>query len=408
MVANITGGMMMWAVHFLAKKIPEAEYAVFGVMLALTMCVPTMPLQMVFAQQTARALATRRERELAGMIRLVWAGTFGLWLVGLGVVLTLHGQLLARWEVNNPATLWITLVVILLSLWLPMFMGVLQGQQNFLWLGGSMILNGIGRFGGAVFLVLVLGTHAAGMMTGTMLGLLLAVGVAIWFTRALWRGPAEPFDRRRLLAQVVPLMLGFGAFQFLFTADTMFVKSYFPGDDTAPYVGAGTMSRALMWLVGPLAAVMFPKLVHSAARGQKSNLLGLVLVVTAVLAAGGAVALSLLGPWVIRFVYTPSYVGPATSLLPWYAGAMVPLALANVLLNSLLAHSQFRVVPFLVAQALAYAWALTRLHASFVQVLQVFAVSNLVLLAVCAWFTWRSRDPDVRRPEPMLTGGSGS
>ena len=70
----------MWAVHLLNKKIPESEYSVFGVLLAVAMFVPNMPLQMVFAQQTARALATGRERELAGMIRLAWLGTFGLWL----------------------------------------------------------------------------------------------------------------------------------------------------------------------------------------------------------------------------------------------------------------------------------------------------------------------------------------
>ena len=58
MIANIGSGAMMWAVHFLAKKTTAAEYGAFGVMLAVAMCVPNLPLQMVFAQQTARALAT--------------------------------------------------------------------------------------------------------------------------------------------------------------------------------------------------------------------------------------------------------------------------------------------------------------------------------------------------------------
>jgi O-antigen/teichoic acid export membrane protein len=301
--------------------------------------------------------------------------------------------------VTNPTALWVTMVVILLSLWLPLFSGVLQGRQNVLWLGGSMILNGVGRMGVAALVVLALGGYAAGMMTGAMLGLLAAVSVALWQTRDLWSARAAPFNWRRLLAQVVPLMLGFGAFQFLFTADTMFVKAYFPGDDTAPYVGAGTMSRALMWLVGPLAAVMFPKLVHSAAKGQKSNLLSLVLLGTAVLAAGGALGLTLFGPWLIRFVYKPSYVEVAVKLLPWYAGGILPLALANVLINHLLAHAQFRIVPALVLLAGGYAFALTRCHDTFVNVLQVFAVSNLVLLALAAWFTWRRPASSAGEPE---------
>ena len=53
-------------------------------------------------------------------------------------------------------------------------------------------------------------------------------------------------------------------------------------------------------------------------------------------------------------------------------------------------------MPGLVLLAGAYAYALTRFHESFVMVLQVFGVSNLVLLALCAWFVWRS--PESRAP----------
>jgi O-antigen/teichoic acid export membrane protein len=205
----------------------------------------------------------------------------------------------------------------------------------------------------------------------------------------LWGLRTEPFNVRELLGQIVPLMLGFGAVQFLFTADTMFVKAYFTADESGFYVSAGTLSRALLWLVLPLATVMFPKIVHSAARSETSNLLGMVLVGTAVLAAGGALGLTVLGPRIVRFAFTEAYVRPAMQVLPWYAWAMVPLSLANALVNNLLARSQFRIVPALLVLAAAYAVALAHFHASLSAVLQTLGVFNLLLLAVCAWFTWR-------------------
>ena len=143
-----------------------------------------------------------------------------------------------------------------------------------------------------------------------------------------------------------------------------------------------------MWLVGPLAAVMFPKIVHSHAKAEKSDLMGLVLIGTGLLAVAGAAGLSMLGPWVVRFMSGEAYVRVASSVLPWYASAMVPLALANVLLNNLMARSRFGVVPALCILALAYGWALTRFHDSLVMVLQTLGVFNLLLLGVCAWFTW--------------------
>src|SRR5712675_2348334 len=74
MIANIAAGVLMWAVHFLAKGIGTAQYGLFITLLAAVMLVPAIPLQMVFAQQTAKALATGRERELAGIIRLICFG----------------------------------------------------------------------------------------------------------------------------------------------------------------------------------------------------------------------------------------------------------------------------------------------------------------------------------------------
>ncbi|HUA67813.1 MAG TPA: hypothetical protein VMA13_04630 [Candidatus Saccharimonadales bacterium] len=392
MIANVGSGLMMYAVHLLNKKIPPAEYGVFGVLLAVAMFVPSIPLQMVFAQQTAQALATDRKRELAGMIRLAWLGTLGLCLMLAIGTFVWQKDILEGWQIKNPADLWITLFVVLFSFWMPMFWGVLQGQQNFLWFGWTYIFNGVGRLGIASFLVLVLGTYAGGMMLGVCLGLAVGVGIAIWQTRSLWLLRAQPFDWRGLLKQITPLMLGFGAIQFFFTADTMFVKAYFSGKDAAFYVCAGTLSRGLMWLVVPLATVMFPKIVQSVARSEKSNLLGVVLLGTAILAAGGALGLTILGPWVVKLIYSKAYVSVAASVLPWYAWAMVPLSLAYALVNNLLARSQFGVVPVLLLLAAAYGIALTQFHDNLIMVLKTLGIFNLLLFGACAWFTWENQE----------------
>jgi O-antigen/teichoic acid export membrane protein len=389
MIANIAGGLLMWAVHFLNKSIPPGQYGSFGALLAVVMVLPTIPLQMVLAQQTAKAIAMRTERELAGIVRFLWGAMTLVWLVGAVLVLCFQRSILERWQMADPVGLWITLPIVLLSLWMPMFWGVLQGQQNFLWLGWSMMSNGIGRIVVATLAVVALGAGAAGMMAGVLLGLVVAIGLAAWQTRAVWTARKLPFDRVSLLKQILPLGLGFLGFQILFTADTILVKSYFPPATVDFYVSAGTMSRALMWLVLPLASVMFPRLVHSAAKGQETNLLGMVLLGTAVLGIGGALGLSLVGPWIIPIVYKQDYVTVASQILPWYVSAMVPLALANTLLNNLLARPASKLLPavcvFLVA--LGYLFALTQLHSSLIMVLKTMGVFNLLLLAVCALFT---------------------
>ena len=392
MIANIIAGMMAWAVHLLAKKIPESEYSIFGTMLMVTACIPTIPLQMVPAQQTAGALAIRRGRSLAGIIRLGWAWTFILWVAAAVLVFSFQGSIMARWELTSAVTLWVTMAAVLANLWMPWFTGVLQGRQDFFWMGWGSIASGIGRVAVALLLVLAFHRGATGMMAGAFVGLAAWAAIAIWRTRDLWSGPSEPFAGRDLLRQVVPLFLGFGACQFLFTTDTMFAKAFFSGNAMASYVAAGTLSRALLWLVLPLATVMFPKIVHATVRSEKSNLLGIVLLGTAVLALGGAAGLCLVGPFVVKLVYTPAYVALTTKLLPWYAGAMIPLALANVLVNDLMARSRFKVVLPMVLVAVAYGFTLPAVLHHFpgrMEVaLQTLGVFNLLLLGVCALFTW--------------------
>jgi len=47
------------------------------------------------------------------------------------------------------------------------------------------------------------------------------------------------------------------------------------------------------------------------------------------------------------------------------------------------------VVPPLMILALAYGAALMRWHTSLIGVLQIMGGFNVLLLLVCAWFTWR-------------------
>lgn len=233
----------------------------------------------------------------------MWLWTFIVWAVGASAVLLFRGAIVQRWQLPNAAGLLVTLPLLLISMWVPLFSGVLHGRQDFFWLGWSSILGGVGRLGAAAFLVLALGFGAAGMMTGALIGLALTAVIAIWRTRDLWSLRTEPFDVAGLLRQVLPLVCGFGACQFLFTSDTMFAKAYFSPDAMKPYLAAGTLSRGLLRLVMPLAVVMFPKIVHANAKSEASSLFGLVVLGTAALGICATAGLWLIGPLAVKIIY---------------------------------------------------------------------------------------------------------
>ena len=400
MVATVGGGVLMFAVHSVAQRMPKEEYGVFTTLIQVVslMGIPTVGLSGIFAQQAAGAMTPDHERALTGVFRGVLRGTFGIWLLMAALALVFRQPILEALKISNSAALYMAIVIGLTVLWRPIAQGVLQGRQNFLWLGNVNIADGIGRFGCVLVAVGLLKNFAAGAMFAVLTGTVIAMSVAGWFCRDCLRGEATPMAWGAWLRRVVPMTLGLGVGTFMLAADMIFVQKYFPREQTGYYAAAGTIGRALVYFTAPIAAVMYPKLARSAATGEKSNALLLALGITALAGVAAAVMCSFFPALPLRLArYGTSYLEISAPLIPWFAWCMLPLTLATVLINSLMAHSQFKAVPWLVAVAAGYGTTLyvllQRHHDDFKPVIQTIGVFGLLLLAVCSWFTWGVKSP---------------
>src|SRR4051812_9746732 len=158
MITAVGGGAMMFLVHIFSKYIPDSEYAVMTTLFGLLnwVTLPAIGLQTTFAQQASAAVTDKQKRQLVGTTRAVTFGIFCIWLVMLLITVIWHADLIARLKIANPASLWIMLVVGLVMLMLPIWQGLLQGRQNFLWLGWAAVFNAMGRvvIGGLIVFLL--------------------------------------------------------------------------------------------------------------------------------------------------------------------------------------------------------------------------------------------------------------
>lgn len=390
MFAATAGGALMFLVHLVASRMPGAEWAVFNSLLSVynILSIPSLGLGGVFAQQTAAAVTEEQRRRLVGTARAVLGGTFVMWLVMVAVMIFFQTELTRDLKVTNPLALWVTAGLGLTSMWLPVMSGILQGQQNFLWLGLSAIVNGAGRFISVVVVVLLCGGHSTSALCGALVGAVLSLALAAWHSRNVWVGIAEPFVAGAWLRRVVPLTLGLGASMFMLSYDVTVVQKFFTAEQAKLYGAACKIGFGLVLFTTPMTAVMFPKIVAAAAREQTTNVLAHALVVTALMGGAVAIVCTLFPEFTLRLIFPPHYLEVAW-LVRWSVWAMLPLALGNVLLNNLLARERYATVPWLVLGAGGYALALRWWHESFLQVVQVLGVFNLLFFAVCAWFTWR-------------------
>lgn len=391
MAATVVSGAMMFLVHPLANKLPDGQYAAVGTMLQFLywLGIPAVGLQMVFAQLAASATTPEQEKELHGAVRGVVRATLVIWLVAAVAVFFLADKLVAGWGLTSQWPLWVTTITGLLLLWLPIAMGLLQGRQNFLWFGWTTMINAGGRVAFSYLIVFFLSASALGITVAIFLGLVSSFSVAAWQSRSAWLGPMHRFRWGSWLRRVCFLTMGFGSYVAMFSSDVMLIRPHFEGEAMDAYTAGGTLARAIVQFTAPLAAVMFPKIVHGLARSEKTDTFKLTVIGVVVLGCCAAIGLTVVSPYVFKYVF-PSYqqMVPYMAAFSW---AMVPLAVANVLINNLMAHSRFLAAPFLLAVALAYVATLAVKHDSFNQVIAIIGGYNCLMLIVAGLFTWWNR-----------------
>jgi O-antigen/teichoic acid export membrane protein len=391
MITSVGGGVLMFVVQVIAVGfLKKEEYSAFVALIQLTnwMMIPSLGLQMVFAQQAAAAVTEKQQRQLVRTMKLVLLWTFCIWLLMAVITFADLDRWIAVLQLKNSASLILTLLVGFTMLWQPVFQGLLQGRQNFFWLGWMFIFNGAGRLIIGAVIVIALHGQASGLMAAVLIGLVAAVGAGAWQNFDLWRQAGEAFKKSEWLGRVIRLTLGFGVPTFIFSADALVVQDYLgKGGGAADYMFGSTLCRAIVLFTTPLAAVMFPKLVRSRASASKSGLMLPTLLFTGALSVSAVIGLWLVCPIIFHLLHKDS-AGIILPLIPLFAAGMVPLGMGNVLLYNLMAHSRFRIVPAVVILAVCYWIALQHFHDTFKMVIQTFDIFTVIYLIICVLFNW--------------------
>jgi len=405
-IATFAGGFFMALVHTVAGRMGREEYSAFVTLLRvlIIMGIPSVALQTIFARQAAAAIGPKQEQQLIATVRAIAAGTFLVWLLTAIAVLAAGRPLCHLLKIRNPAALYLTLLVGLVGLCVPILKGILQGQHRFGGLGWLQISDGIGRLTLMMVIVLVLGGKAAGAMFAVFAGQFFTASIGAVLTRSIWSTrPTVAFDWKEWLGGAVPLTIGLGTVVLMSSTDMVFVQGLFAdGRQTALYGAAMLTGYAMVQFIAPVALVMFARVVQSVARSERSDSLGMTLAATSLFGCLAAVGATLFPKLPLRLMYFSSPdMWHAAPLVPWFAWALLPLTVANVLMQNILAQGRYRAVPWLALVPAFYAAALCwqapgllemKQFDAFIRVIQTLGVASAALCGLAAWFS-RGKPP---------------
>ncbi|HEV7927319.1 MAG TPA: oligosaccharide flippase family protein [Verrucomicrobiae bacterium] len=400
-IATFAGGALMALVHTVARKMGPEEYSTFVTLLRvlIIMGIPSAALQTIFARQAAAVSNDTRQRDLTSTVRALLLGTFLVWVVCAATILAAMKPLSHLLKVSNPAALYFTLIICWTSLWIPIAKGLLQGQHRFFGLGWLQVSDGVGRFGVMVLVILFLGGKAAAAMFAAVAGQLVTIVIGAWLTHSIWSvRPHIKFAWKQWLTDALPLTLGMGTVLAMSSIDMLFVQGLFTDTrQTALYSGAMLTGFAIIQFIAPVALVMFARVAQNVARSERGDSLGLTLWATILFGALAGIGCTLLPALPLRLMYLGNpEMWKAAPLVPWFAWALLPLTVANVLIQNILARGRFKAVFWLVLVPPAYAIALglqapilVRMNQmdAFIRVIQTLGVASTVLCLVAAWFT---------------------
>jgi O-antigen/teichoic acid export membrane protein len=413
-IATFVGGAFMAMVHPVARKMGN-DYASFVSLLRLLlfMGIPFAGLQTVFARQAAAATDDNHQQQLIASTRALLLTTFLASAVYTLIVIG-AAQPISSWlKVNNRSALYFTLLVALTGLWIPIFQGLLQGGHRFGGLGWLQITNGFSRCTLMLVIIVVLGGKAAGAMCAVFVGQMIVVIIGGALTWKIWTiHPKVAFDWKGWFSGAIPLSFGLGTILVMQTIDMLFVQGLFDKSDTTLYSGAMLTGFSIVQFIAPVALVMFARVAKSVARKESSDTLGMTLIATALFGFVAAVGCTILPKLPLRLLYfTTPAMWSAAPLVPWYAWSLLPLAVANVLVQNILAQGQFKAVPWLllvpaacVAALCLQAPALVDMKPfdAFVRVIQTMGLSSTLLCAIAAVFSRRRAAATVSDRDSVL------
>lgn len=368
----------------MGRLLTPAEYGFLNSLLAVfvVLSVPLATVPMVLARKTAEYNAGNDFSRIRSLIRLAYRRLLFVGLFGLAAF-ALGARFLADY-LHAPSIAPVLLLGLCAcsSFAVPVNAAVLQGLQDYKWMGINAGLGGPARFFFCVALV------AAGFgVNGALAGMVLC-NLSLWLAtyfpirRHLLRGADGPGHVHQLsLAHVFPVFLANLAFTVLTQADMILVARYFPAHEAGMYAAAAILGRSVMYVPGAFVQALFPMVSDHQSRNLDSRHLLLKALGATLSLSGSGAALFFLFPEMILRVFFGVHYMEAAPVLRFFGLAMLPMAILMVLMNYSIAKGERRFSCVLALGAFLEVAFICLRHDSLLKVVFVIMAVGVFLVA---------------------------
>jgi len=368
----------------MGRLLLPTEFGFLNVLLGVfvVLSVPVGTLLMVVARQTAEYRANNDLAKVRGLFISTNRFVLKYGLIGFVLFVLASGYIAQYLRAPSVAPVFLLGLGLLAAIATPVNTAILQGLQDFKWLGFIQGLTGPIRFFFCVLMV-VMGFGVNGVLFG-----LLAGSISLWILaylplrRHLPSMPDATVFGAISFRQCFAVFLANFAFTVITQLDIILVNRHFPANVSSMYIAAAVLGRTVMYIPGTIALAMFPMISEKQAQNSDSRPLLHKAVMLTLLLSGSSALLFFLAPeWILATFFGARYLGAAV-ILKYYGLAMLPMALLLVLFNYMMACGKPGFSYFLLLGAMLELFLINFYHYSLLWVVFFIALSSFVLVVV--------------------------
>jgi len=368
--------------HYLAVE----EYGTLTALLSMIAIVSVIPT--IFTMLTARYTVMLSANDQSQQIRELFQ-KMSLIIVGFAGILMLlsifcSGVISEIFKINNKNLIVLTFLVIAVSTFYSVSLGVLQGLKRFFHYGFTGFLATLGKLVFSIIFVVV-GFKLFGVIAGILLGIVFATGYAVFHIRDVLREKNQNcVDKLKLNGfqrYLSTVLLAQIFISIITNGDILLVKYFFSSAEAGYYSSAMVLAKISMYVAAAIVAALFPIAAENQEKGGKvEKLLQKSLLYGGGIAILCATGLTLFSGIIIKIMYGVQYSAAAQYILP-ISVFIIPVTFFMILMNYQLAVNNAKpLVGSLFAGIILSGISITLFHSSIPQLL--YGISSCLVIGI--------------------------
>jgi O-antigen/teichoic acid export membrane protein len=378
----IVGGLFSYAFNMMMGRLMgPVNYGELTALLSLLMIVTVAggAITTIAMRYSGELIALGHFNALIKFFRFLSRNTLylGLTLAVLGLILL--KPIANFFSISEFLPIIIILLTVVLNLLVFVNKGILQGGQKFVDLTVANTIDPILRVVIGISLVkLGLG------LSGAMMAIFIAVGSSYLVTliplKKIFRLASDKvekfsFDKKEIIAYSWPTLIAAILLVLSINIDIVLVKHFFSPEEAGLYAAVSTIAKIILYITGPIIAVMFPMISEQKTKGEKHYRVFLMSLLFTLVGSVVVLGLYVLAPGkIISILYGPKFVN-YYYLLPQIGVAILFYSLINLIVNYYLAIKNFVFLWFFALILVAQVVIISLWHPSLEAVVRVLILT---------------------------------